>query len=48
MSDDEESQCFIGSVDTDSQADSIEDFLEDTVSVSICLMIRILRAILEV
>ena len=34
MSDDEDSQGYIGSVDTESQADSIDDFLEDTVSVS--------------
>ena len=30
MSDDEDSQGFIGCVDTESQADSIDDFLEDT------------------
>ena len=45
MSDDEDSQGYMGSVDTESQADFIDDFLEDTVSVSICLMMRILRAI---
>ena len=48
MSDDEDSQGYIGSVDTESLADSIDDFLEDTVSVSICLMMRILRALLVV
>ena len=45
MSDDKDSQGYIGSVDTESQADSIDDFLEGTVSVSICQMMRILRAI---
>ena len=34
MSDDQDSQGYIGSVDTESQGDSIDDFLEDTVSVS--------------
>ena len=48
MSDDEDSQGYIGSIDTEPQADSIDDFLEDTISVSICQMIRILRAILVV
>ena len=48
MSDDEDSQGYIGSVDTESQADSIDDFMEDTVSVSICLMMRTHRAILVV
>ena len=45
MSDDEDSQGNMGSVDTESQADSIDYFLEDTVSVSKCLMMRILRAL---
>ena len=43
MSDDEDSsQGYFGSVDTESQADSVDDFVEETVSVSTLQPLQIL------